>query len=157
MRTVVDLDENLLKWYEQVEKAAKLTPTQKAEITGTGAETFASTLKETTPVSNENYSSGRSVGHDNALHGKEARKSKHLRDSIAYKPGFTSDGLFSGDTSVGFEDKYQAMVARFVNNGTAGMSQKKVKNMHFIEKAQNEAKNKMLKAEAEKYKEVMGL
>ena len=55
---------------------------------------------------------------------------------------------------MGFEDKYQAMVARFVNNGTAGMSQKKVKNMHFIEKAQNEAKNEMLKAEAEKYKEV---
>ena len=49
------------------------------------------------------------------------------------------------------------MVARFVNNGTAGMSQKEVKNMHFIEKAQNRAKNEMLKAEAEKYKEVMGL
>lgn len=154
---MADLDKKLLKWYEQVEKAAKLTPTQKAKITGTGAEAFASTLKETTPVSSENYSSGRSVGHDNELHGKKARKSKHLRDSIAYKPGFTSDGLFSGDTSVGFEDKYQAMIARFVNNGTAGMSQKKVKNMHFIEKAQNEAKNKMLKAEAEKYKEVMGL
>ncbi len=112
MRTVADLDENLLKWYEQVEKTAKYS-TQKAEITGTGAEAFASALKETTPVSSENYSSGRSVGHNNTLHGKEARKSKHLRDSIAYKSGFTSDGLFSGDTSVGFEDKYQAMVARF--------------------------------------------
>ena len=154
---MADLDENLLKWYEQVEKTAKLASTQKAEITGAGAEAFASALKETTPVSSENYSGGRSVGHNNTLHGKKARKSKHLRDSIAYKSGFTSDGLFSGDTSVGFEDKYQAMVARFVNNGTAGMSQKEVKNMHFIEKAQNEAKNGMLKAEAEKYKEVMGL
>ncbi|WP_173008217.1 HK97-gp10 family putative phage morphogenesis protein [Lactobacillus helveticus] len=154
---MADLGENLLKWYEQVEKTAKLTPTQKAQVTGAGAKAFSSALEQATPVSSENYSGGRSVGHNNTLHGEKARKTKHLRDSITYKPGFTSDGLFSGDTSVGFEDKYQAMVARFVNNGTAGMSQKEVKNMHFIEKAQNEAKNEMLRAEAEKYKEVMGL
>lgn len=154
---MTDLSDDLLKWYEQIEKNAKLTPAQKAEISGAGAKAFASALKQTTPVSSENYSGDRSVGHNNALHGKKARKTKHLRDSITYKPGFTSDGLFSGDTSVGFENKYQAMVARFVNNGTAGMSQKEVKNMHFIEKAQNEVKNEMLKAEAEKYKEVMGL
>lgn len=154
---MTNLSDDLLKWYEQVEKTAELTPTQKAQITGTGAKAFASALEKATPISSENYSGGRSVGHTNALHGKKARKTKHLRDSITYKPGFTSDGLFSGDTSVGFEDKYQAMVARFVNNGTAGMSQKEVKNMHFIEKAQNEAKNEMLRAEAKKYKEVMGL
>lgn len=154
---VADLDEDLLKWYQKVEDAAKLSPNQKAEITGAGAKAFASALKKATPVSSENYSGGRSVGHNNALHGKKARKTKHLQDSITYKPGFTSDGLFSGDTSVGFEDKYQAMVARFVNNGTAGMSQKEVKNMHFIEKAQNEAKDEMLRAEAEKYKEMIGL
>ena len=154
---MADLDEDLLKWYEQVEKTAKLTPTQKAQITGAGAKVFANSLKQTTPMSSEHYSGGRSVGHNNQLHGKKPRKTKHLRDSITYKPGFTSDGLFSGDTSVGFDSKYQAMVARFVNNGTAGMSQKEVKNMHFIEKAQNQAKNEMLKAEAEKYKEVMGL
>ena len=154
---MVDLDEDLLKWYQKVEDAAKLTPTQKAQVTGAGAKVFASALKKATPVSSEHYSGGRSVGHNNALHGKKARKTKHLRDSITYNPGFTSDGLFSGDTSVGFEDKYQAMVARFVNNGTAGMSQKEVKNMHFIEKAQDEAKNELLRAEAEKYKEVMGL
>lgn len=154
---MADLGDNLLKWYEQVEKTAKLTPTQKAQVTGAGAKVFASALEKATPVSSEHYNSGRSVAHTNGLHGKKPRKTKHLRDSITYKPGFTSDGLFSGDTSVGFEDKYQAMVARFVNNGTAGMSQKEVKNMHFIEKAQNEAKSEMLKAEAEKYKEVMGL
>lgn len=154
---MADLDENLLKWYQKVEDTAKLSPNQKAEITGAGAKAFASALKKATPVSSENYSGGRSVGHNNALHGKKARKTKHLQDSITYKPGFTSDGLFSGDTSVGFEDKYQAMVARFVNNGTAGMSQKEIKNMHFIEKAQNEAKDEILRAEAEKYKEMIGL
>lgn len=154
---MADLSDDLLKWYEQIEKAAKLTPTQKAQVTGAGAKAFASVLKKGTPVSSEHYSGGRSVGHNNASHGKKPRKTKHLRDSITYKPGFTSDGLFSGDTSVGFEDKYQAMVARFVNNGTAGMSKKEIRNMHFIEKAQNEAQNELLKAEAKKYKEVMGL
>lgn len=154
---MADLDEDLLKWYEQVEKTAKLTPTQKAEITGAGAKAFAESLKNTTPMSSENYSSSRSVGHNNQLHGKKPRKTKHLRESITFKPGFTSDKLFSGNTSVGFDSKYQAMVARFVNNGTAGMSQKEVRNMHFIEKAQNQAKDAMLRAEAEKYKEVMGL
>lgn len=154
---MADLDKDLLKWYQKVEDAAKLSPKQKAEITGAGAKAFALALKKVTPVSSENYSGGRSVGHNNAMHGKKARKTKHLKDSITYKPGFTSDGLFSGDTSVGFENKYQAMVARYVNNGTAGMSPKKVKNMHFIEKAQNQAKNEMLIVEAKKYKEVMGL
>lgn len=157
VKMVTDLDEDLLKWYQKIEDAANLSPNQKAEITGAGAKAFASALKEATPVSSEHYNGGRSVAHTNRLHGKKPRKTKHLRDSITYKPGFTSDKLFSGNTSVGFEDKYQAMVARFVNNGTAGMSQKEVKNMHFIEKAQNEAKSEMLKAEAEKYKEVMGL
>lgn len=156
VKMVTDLDEDLLKWYQKIEDA-NLSPNQKAEITGAGAKVFASALKEATPVSSEHYNGGRSVAHTNRLHGKKPRKTKHLRDSITYKPGFTSDKLFSGNTSVGFEDKYQAMVARFVNNGTAGMSQKEVKNMHFIEKAQNEAKSEMLKAEAEKYKEVMGL
>ena len=145
---MADLDENLLKWYEQVEKTAKMTPTQKAKITGAGAKAFARALKQTTPMSSENYSGGRSVGHNNQLHGKKPRKTKHLRESITYVPGFTSDKLFSGNTAVGFDSKYQAMVARFVNNGTAGMSQKEVKNMHFIEKAQTEAKKAMLEAEA---------
>ncbi|MDH5099753.1 hypothetical protein OQI87_01005 [Lactobacillus kefiranofaciens] len=154
---MADLGKQLDDWYNSITRVAHLTPMEQGKITGAGARAFAEALKLSTPVSSENYSSGRSVGHNNALHGKKARKTKHLQDSITYKPGFTSDGLLSGDTSVGFEDKYQAMVARFVNNGTAGMSPKEVKNMHFIENAQNEAKNEMLRAEAEKYKEVTGL
>ncbi len=49
------------------------------------------------------------------------------------------------------------MIARFVNNGTAGMSPKEVKNMHFIEKSQLATKEAVLKAEAEAYKRVTGL
>ncbi|RVU71783.1 MULTISPECIES: HK97-gp10 family putative phage morphogenesis protein [Lactobacillus] len=144
-----DLDEQLMDWYQKIAKSVELTPDQKARVTGAGAKVFAEKLKQTTPMSSENYDNGgRSVGHNNQLHGKKTRKTKHLRESITYVPGFTADKLKSGNTSVGFDSKYQAMVARFVNNGTAGMSQKEVKNMHFIEKAQTEAKNAMLEAEA---------
>ena len=41
---MADLDKNLLKWYEQVEKTAKLASTQKAKITGAGAESFEKSL-----------------------------------------------------------------------------------------------------------------
>lgn len=153
---MADLDDELQDWYKKVTKNVNLTKDQKAEITGAGARTFARALRSTTPVSSEHYSTGRSVGHNNALHGKKGRKTKHLRDSITYKPGVTADRLAAGDTSVGFENRYYAMVARFVNNGTAGMSRKEIKNMHFIEKAQNQAKDAMLRAEAAKFKEVTG-
>lgn len=153
---MADLDENLMTWYKQIEKSISLTPSQKAKVTGAGAKAFAESLKQTTPMSSENYSGdGRSVGHNNRLHGKKPRKTKHLRDSITYVPGYTADGLLSGNTSVGFDSKYQAMVARFVNNGTADMSQKEVKNMHFIQKAQDRARTAMLEAEARECKELL--
>lgn len=152
---MADLDEQLEDWYKKVVKTVDLSAEQKSKITGAGAKAFAIALRTTTPKSSEHYKGGRSVGHNNRLHGKKPRKTKHLRDSITYVPGYTSDKLKSGDTSVGFENPYQAMVARFVNNGTAGMSQKEIKNMHFIEKAQQESKDAILQAEAEKYKEMM--
>lgn len=152
-----DLDDKLENWLKLVEKKYDLTAEQKSKITGAGAAVFAETLKKNTPVSSEHYSSGRSVGHINASHGLKPRKTKHLRDSITFRPGFTSEKVMAGDTTVGFEDKYQAMIARYVNNGTAGMSPKEVRNMHFIEKSQLQARDVVLKAEAKALKEVMGL
>lgn len=150
-----DLDDKLEKWLNAVEKKYDLTAEQKSKITGAGAAVFAETLKKNTPVSSEHYNSGRSVGHTNWKHNERPRKTKHLRDSITFKPGFTSGKIHSGNTTVGFDSKYQAMVARYVNNGTAGMSPKEVKNMHFIEKSQLEAKNAVLMAEAKAFKEVI--
>ena len=150
-----DLDDKLENWLKSVEKKYDLTAEQKSKITGAGAAVFAETLKKNTPVSSEHYSSGRSVGHTNWKHNEKPRKTKHLRDSITFKPGFTSGKIHSGNTTVGFDSKYQAMVARYVNNGTAGMSAKEVKNMHFIEKSQLESKNAVLKAEAQAFKEVI--
>lgn len=154
---MTDLAKGLDDWMNQVEDALKLTPTQRGEITGAGAEIYARILKRNTPMSTEGYIKGRSVGHNNAKHGKKPRKTKHLRDSITYKSGFTSDGIHTGSTSVGFDSPYQAMVARFVNNGIQGMSAKQIHNMHFKDKSEIEAKDAVLLAEAKKYKEVTGL
>lgn len=154
---MADLDEQLTKWIDQVENTLKLTPEQRGQITGAGAQAYAETLKKNTPVSDENYSSGRSVGHINSKHGKKPRKTKHLRDSITYKAGYTADKLHTGATAVGFDSDYQGMVARFVNNGTQNMSAKEIKNMHFMDRTNEEAKDTVLKAESAKYKEVTGL
>lgn len=154
---MTELDEGLEKWLKQVESATKLSINDQAEITGAGAKAYSEILKKNTPMSTESYSSARSVGHTNAKHGKKPRKSKHLRDSITYKAGFTMDGMKSGDTSVGFDSPYEALVARFVNNGTARMSAKQIKNMHFKDRSEVEATRVVLEAEASKYKEVTGL
>lgn len=140
---MVDLANGLENWLDSVEKSANLSATKKAKVTGAGAAVFAKVLKNNTPVSGENYPKGRSVGH------AKGRKTKHLKDSITYKPGFNHDKLLTGDTAVGFDSKYNALVGRFVNNGVRNMSAKQVKNMHFFDQSQVEAREAILKAEAE--------
>lgn len=154
---MADLGDQLEKWMNQMEKHFKFDANTRGQITGKGAEIYAQALKKNTPVSTEGYTSGRSVGHVNRAHDQKPRKTKHLRDSITYKQGYTSDKIHTGATSVGFEDKYQAMVARFVNNGVSNMSAKQIKNLHFMDNTINETKDEVLKAEAAKYKEVTGL
>ena len=75
-----------------------------------------------------------------------------MKESITFKPGFNHDKLPTGDTAVGFDSKYSALVARFVNNGTRDMSSKELKNMHFFDKSQVEARDAILRAEAERMK-----
>jgi hypothetical protein len=153
-----DLDKQLEDWYNSVVNVTNLSATDKGKITGVGADVFAEALKSKTPISSEHYTKdGRSAGHNNAKHGQKPRKTKHLRESITFVPGKTMGGVASGNTLVGFDSKYQAMIARFVNNGTAGMSPKEVRNMHFIEEAELASQNAVLKNEAQKFKKVIGL
>lgn len=151
---MVDFADGLDELYKKLEKAAKLNVKKRSEITGAGAHVFAEVLKENTPVSGESYSKGRSVGHNNAKHGKTPRKTKHLKDSITYKEGFNHNKLPTGDTAVGFDSKYAALVGRFVNNGTRDMSPKELKNMHFFDRSAVEARQAVLKAEAERMKQL---
>ncbi|TSO25293.1 HK97 gp10 family phage protein [Lactobacillus sp. LL6] len=148
---MVDLAEGLDKWMKDVAETISLTTSQKSAITGAGAAVYAKVLKENTPRSTESYKSGRKVGRANG------RKTKHLNESITFRPGYTSDKLHTGDTAVGFDSPYQDLVASFVNNGTREMSAKEVKNMHFKDRAEIEAKDAVLKANAAMYKKVTGL
>ena len=112
-------------------------------------------MHDRTPRSNEIYKRGRSAGHANAKHHNRHRKTKHLQDSITYKSGYTADKAHTGDTDVGFEGKYYDFLAKIVNNGQHHMTSKRYKNMHFLDKAQQEAKKPVAQAELKAYKEVM--
>lgn len=150
-----DMGEFLDTWLNKVEKGMKLSAEDKAKITGTGAEAFSQVLHDRTPRSNEIYKRGRSAGHANAKHGNSHRKTKHLQDTITYKAGYTADKTHTGDTDVGFENKYYDFLAKIVNNGQHHMSEKRYANMHFLDKAQQEAKKAVKEAELKAYKEVM--
>lgn len=149
---MADFDQKLEDWYKKVAATSNLSAEKRGQITGAGAEAFTQVLKKNTPVSGENYSVGRSVGHNNAKHGKRPRKTKHLRDSITFRPGINHDKLSTGDTAVGFDSKYSALVGRFVNNGVRNMSAKQIKNMHFFDRSAVESRELVLKAEAERMK-----
>lgn len=144
---MVELDKGLNDWLDKISQKVDLSIDQKSSITSAGAKTYAEVLKKNTPVSHADYSKGRSAGH--------GRKSKHMRDAITYKPGFDVNSGHSGDTSVGWGDKYNAMVARFVNDGTRDMSPKQVANLHFKDHAEKEAADAVLKANAEKFREIL--
>lgn len=150
-----DMGEFLDNWVNKVEKGMKLSAEDKAKITGAGAEAFSQVLHDRTPRSNEIYKRGRSAGHANAKHGNSHRKTKHLQDTITYKAGYTADKTHTGETDVGFENKYYDFLAKIVNNGQHHMSEKRYANMHFLDKAQQEAKKAVKEAELKAYKEVM--
>ncbi|MGI1820025.1 phage tail protein [Lactobacillus johnsonii] len=150
-----DMGEFLDTWVNKVEKGMKLSAEDKAKITGAGAEAFSQVLHDRTPRSNEIYKRGRSAGHANAKHGNSHRKTKHLQDTITYKAGYTADKTHTGDTDVGYENKYYDFLAKIVNNGQHHMSEKRYANMHFLDKAQQEAKKAVKEAELKAYKEVM--
>ena len=150
-----DMGEFLDTWVNKVEKGMKLSAEDKAKITGAGAEVFSQVLHDRTPRSNEIYKRGRSAGHANAKHGNSHRKTKHLQDTITYKAGYTADKSHTGDTDVGYENKYYDFLAKIVNNGQHHMSEKRYANMHFLDKAQQEAKKAVKEAELKAYKEVM--
>lgn len=150
-----DMGEFLDGWISAVEKSLTFSAEDKSKITGAGAEAFSQVLHDRTPRSNEIYKRGRSAGHANAKHGSSHRKTKHLQDTITYKAGYTADKSHTGDTDVGFEGKYYDFLAKIVNNGQHHMSEKRYANMHFLDKAQQEAKKAVKEAELKAYKEVM--
>lgn len=142
----MDLDGGLTKWINDVAKYADLSVDEKSKITGAGAKVFAQYLRRNTPISTRNYDHPRRAGH--------GRKKMHLRDAITYAPGFTSDKIHTGNTSVGWNDSYSAMVARFVNDGVPTGSANDFINRNFKNRTETEAREAVLRANAEAYRKV---
>lgn len=152
---MADMDRELNEWVDKVEKGVTLSNEDKTKITSAGAEAFKQILHDHTPRSNGIYRRGRSAGHANAKHGNSHRKTKHLQDTITYKAGYTADKAHTGDTDVGWENHYYDFLAKIVNNGQHHMSPKRYANMHFVDKAQQEAKKAVTEANLKAYKELI--
>jgi len=131
-------------WYNKVESASKLTTADIAKITGAGAKVYAEILKANTPV-----------GKNRHVYKSKRRKTKHLKNTITYKNGFTADNINNGNTDVGFSGKYYDFVARITNNGKKVMSAKEMKNLHFMDKALEQARPKIIEAEKREYSRII--
>jgi hypothetical protein len=154
-----DLDVFLDKWTTSIGNAMKMTADEQSRITGAGAEAYAKILHDHTPRSNEVYRRGRSAGHANKKHHNHHRKTKHLQDSITYKAGYTADGYHVGSsTDIGWEGHYYDFLAKILNNGSqrANTSAKLMRDIKFMDRAQQAAKKDVEAAELKAYKEVIG-
>lgn len=138
------------KWYDQLESAMTLSASERGEITAAGAAAFTEVLKEMTPKSGIDYSKGgKRAGH------ASKKKRDHLANQYTYKSGYTADNLHTGDTDVGQTDHYFDFLARLVNDGQKVMSPKEIQNMHFVDKAQEAAKERVFSAMQAKYMEII--
>lgn len=132
------LDEALNDWLDSVKKKVDLTPTQLAEISGTGAEKLQKIYTETTKE--EHYSS-----HDDKVYG-------HMADHITMQKK-NIDGDVTGVSSVGWDNVFHAANARRLNDGT-----RQYHADHFVTNIrESDATQKaVLEAEFEAYKKMTG-
>lgn len=145
-----EFEDALDRFYKKVSKVGHLSVDDKAKITGAGAKEYAKILYKWTPVSDWDYTSkANSVG----VTGKH---NKHLRDTIAYKPGYESDGIRTGATDVGFQYKDDEMLVRILNDGKKEMKGKQLQDLHFLQNARAEARDPMGEAMEQKLKEILG-
>lgn len=131
-----DFEEQLQQWVQQIANQVELTPSQKASITKAGADVFRDELEETTRQ--KHYSN-----HDDKVYG-------HMADHIT-ATNKDVDGDMNGVSTVGWDNKYHAMNAMRLNDGTV-----KIKADHFVTNLQNNhsVQQKVLIAEQSKLKEL---
>ena len=129
----MELDKALTVWLDNVEKTAHLSPSEMAEVTDAGARVLADHLKT---VTKQKHYRTRIKG----------QASTHLANQITHQ-STDADGEKNGISTVGFSDK--AYIARFLNDGT-----KYIPGDHFVDNARQEAKQRVIAAEAVKYQEL---
>lgn len=143
-----NFEDALSEFYNHAEKMVNLDEKQRSEVTSAGAEAFSNALKEVTPKSAVSYATGPKKS------GKGAKHRQHLVDTITYVPGKNADGLENGDTAVGFQYKDDDFLVHIINDGKKKMSTKEMKNLHFLERAEANARDEMGKAMSRKIAEV---
>lgn len=129
---MASLEEQLAEFERKV---AAQVPNQekKQKITKAGAEYFAEKLAEITKA--KHYSN------------KKDKKYGHMADHIS-SDGRNGDGTVDGTSTVGWTNRYHAMNAMRLNDGTIH-----IKADHFVDNARQDCMDGMLAAEAKAWKE----
>lgn len=94
---IVELDEALNEWYQDVVRTMTLSPEEQAQITKAGADAIKPELERVTPQSNRN-------------------SDPHLRDSVV-TVNKNIDGAKDGTSTLGYTEN-KGYIARFMNDGT---------------------------------------
>lgn len=131
----MELDKALTTWLDNVQQTVHLTPSETATVTGAGAKVLSYHLRDTTKRKHYRV---RVTGQDDT----------HLADAVTYQRT-DIDGDKTGASTVGFTVN-KAYIARFLNDGT-----KRIRGDHFVDVARQDAKNKVIAAEAAKYQELV--
>ncbi len=134
-----DFTDQLEAWVQQIANiTSNLNLKQRADITTAGAEVFRDELEKTTRQKHYSH-------HNDKVYG-------HMADHIIVSSKDTDNDL-DGAATVGWNNKYHAMNAMRLNDGT-----RKIKADHFVTDLQEDEiiKQKVLEAEKAKYDEITG-
>ncbi|GEK28518.1 HK97-gp10 family putative phage morphogenesis protein [Furfurilactobacillus siliginis] len=129
------LEDQLQSFMERANKLVPNTET-KSKITKAGAEAYKNRLRAQTKA--KHYSS-----HKDEKYG-------HMADNIDYVNS-NIDGVNDGTSVVGWNNRYHAMNARFLNDGT-----RKIQPDHFVDVARRNSREAILQAEKDEYEKQVG-
>lgn len=132
---MASLEEQLSEYSSQL---SKLVPTKKEQeqANEAGAKVFAEKLTEITK--SKHYSR------------KKDAKYGHMADNISFS-ATNSDGEHDGSASVGWINRYHAMNAMRLNNGTVNIHAD-----HFVDQARNDCQKEVFEAQARAIKASRG-
>lgn len=132
-----DMEEILDSWLKQVESLADVSISDRAKITGVGAEVFRRDLEAET---NKRHRSN----HNDKVYG-------HAADHITMQRS-NSEGRRTGVSTAGWENRYHAMNMQRLNDGT-----RKYTADHFVDNLRKSDAEieKVLLAESAEYKKLV--
>lgn len=141
MADEINLDDAINKWIKKVKNASELSEADRLDINMAGADVFEKALRDETNTKHRSSHKDAAFGHAADNIGKYAPK------------GLSKDsGVKLGSFIVGWKNRYHAMNMLRLNDGT-----KKIVGDHFVTnlRANRTVRSEMLKAEKERYDEIL--